>query len=350
MNTIKRLLCISLFFLINTITIFSMGEKEPQAKIKLKFATGNESSVYYHSVGTRLAEMWNNSFDDSLGENEVQVETVFSRGTAFNILDMRKGEVDIAIAPANIVYDIREGRGIFENNTYKGVRLLTPLWIEFSHFIVTKKSKITIVADMKGKRISIGMYGARSEYNAIKILETIGGIKRERIFDKRYPTSEVSAALRDKQVDVVYIEGGVPLSMATTLLNNKEYNLLNIDKEEYEESFKDEKGYGYFEIPSNTYPLQVTPRGSVGVKLLLLVNESVPDKVVYTLMQTYFEMLETLQQEYITLQSFDRETMYDAVPSIPLHAGALSYMEEIGFIVSRKYIEIPDETEEGNEE
>lgn len=351
MHSIKRVVLVSMFILINTLLIFSLpkGEEKTQVAIQLKFATGAESNDYYASVGNTLADMWNESFDESAGA--VNVETVFSQGTAFGVLDMRKdgdtekNKVDITIAPANLVYDIREGKGRFGNNKYAGVRLLIPLWIEYSHFIITKKSKIKRVLDMKGKRINVGVNGTRSEYNAIKMLEIIGGIKRDKIVDKHYPLDKVYEALLNERLDVVYIEGGVPISMATTILEDEKYNLLNISKRVYEEKFQDEQGYGHFEIPINTYPFQGASIASVGVKVLLVVDEDVPDEIVFTLLKVYFENLDTIQQEYITMRSFDIKTMYETVPAIPLHQGAVAYLKENGFVISKRFIESEEEEE-----
>ena len=110
----------------------------------LKLGTGNTGGNYY-SYGTMLHE---------LDENGIEVKK--TAGSQANLRLMNEGFIDMAIVQSDVLSEAVNGVGDFENEPVSGVRAVAGLYDEAFQIIVRSESDINSIADLKGKKISVG--------------------------------------------------------------------------------------------------------------------------------------------------------------------------------------------------
>src|SRR5690242_19545166 len=143
---------------------------------RLSIATGGTGGVYY-PYGGALA----NLLSDNLEDAEVTADETSASVDNMYLIDMQ--DADIAFVLADTAYDAVNGNDPFEA-PINGVALAT-LYNNYTQIVVNNDAGITSIADLAGKRVSVGSPGSGTEVIANRILEVSGidpesGIEVER--------------------------------------------------------------------------------------------------------------------------------------------------------------------------
>ena len=82
-------------------------------------------------------------------------------GTVDNLLSVNDGSVESGLAQSDVVAAAVKGLGPFKpKGKQSHVRVIASLFSEDVHLVAAANSKIKSVADLKGKRVSIGIVGS----------------------------------------------------------------------------------------------------------------------------------------------------------------------------------------------
>lgn len=319
--------------LLSTITFitFSNGEKEGKmdGKMEKQFVTvvtGGTGGTYY-PIGTIFANLWN----QKLGDKGIKASAQSSGGSVENLSMLQTKEAQLGIAVGALASDAQMGQNSFTNNEYPEVRLVTGLYPEIEQFVVTKSSGITSIADIKGKRFSVGDIGSGAERSALSILETIAGLTTADFKDEHLGFSVSSAAMQNGQLDAMMIEGGVPTSaVAEIAASNTPVMLLSISESDFEKMRNVNPSWGYFTIPAGTYTNIDTDTKSVGIRSALVTDASVDEELIYQLVKTLYDNMDSIRSGHAVLSYVTKEDAVKNLPAIKLHSGALRYFEEEG--------------------
>jgi TRAP transporter TAXI family solute receptor len=94
------------------------------------------------------------------------------------------------------------------------------------------------------------------------------------------------------------------------------------------------KKYPYYAkgtIPADTYKGQKEEIITFGVKAVLVTNENVSEKVVYSLVKAILENFDEFKKLHPAYSNITKESLLEGL-SAPLHDGAKRYYKEIGLI------------------
>ncbi len=152
-----------------------------------------------------------------------------SDGAVANVLAVNAGRADSGFAQGDVVADAVAGKGAFlAAGKQADVRVIADLFPEDVHLIVARNAKIASVADLKGKRVSLGAETSGTSVTARAVLAAYG-IADWRM-KARHDAADVDAQLMQKgQLDAFFLVGGRPVALVTDMLNRGVAKLVPID-------------------------------------------------------------------------------------------------------------------------
>ena len=126
----------------------------------LSFGTGGESGTYY-AFGGVLASFVS-------GKSDCKVTALTSGGSQANVEDLTNGNVQLAFVQSDVMNYAYNGQRLFDSPV-TGFSVVAQLYQEQVQ-IVTTNPDIKTVADLAGKKVSIGAAGSGVYFNAIDVL------------------------------------------------------------------------------------------------------------------------------------------------------------------------------------
>ena len=296
----------------------------PALAVNINFVTAGTASTFY-PISASVVRLWNE------GIAGMRAVATPSGGGVDNLNQAYDGEAQIGIANANLVYQAQEGIAPFEGYADENLRIFAGLYINPNQVVVTCASGVNGIADLAGKRVSIGVPGASTVDEAIVHLGT-AGIALEDIRAEYMDTAAAADAMSNKLLDGVWIMAGSPNSAVTQMLTTTDSRLMPITAEEVEKLKEDYPWYAACEIPAGTYPGQTEAVETSGVKLALFITADVDADTVYQMTKIFWQNWDALCDTHAALRRADPLEACKDVAGVAIHEGAARYYREIGIL------------------
>jgi TRAP transporter TAXI family solute receptor len=291
----------------------------PGADGSLSIATGGTGGVYYPyggAMGTLLSEKLQ-------GITATAQET---NASVDNVLLVQDGGADIAFALGDTVADAVGGKAQFEGREIT-VCTLGKLYNNFTQTVTTSSTGIRTIADLRGKRVSVGSPGSGTEVIALRLLEA-GGINPESDMQRsQLGVGETAAALRDGTIDAGFWSGGLPTGALVDLATTGQMVVLPTG--EYADELASKFGPYYLteEIPAGTYQGQTEPSPQVVVPNVLIVRSDMPQQLQQDITRAIFENKAQLAAVHPAANDLDPATAGD-VGFVEVCPGAKAYFDQ----------------------
>jgi TRAP transporter TAXI family solute receptor len=296
-------------------------------KTRLAIATGPTGGVYYPYGG---------GFAGLVSKNVTNVE-VTAEATAASVDNMKliqSGKVDLALTLADTAYDALEGRGSFKDTGKVPVRALAVLYSNYMHIIATEESGIKTIADLKGKRVSMGAPGSGTEIKGNRVLETVGIDPEKDLKRERLTPQESAGAMKDKKLDAFFWDGGLPTAAILDLAATPGIKIRMISSNDAIAKMNEKYGPFYFKLtmPKGTYPGIDADVDVAGTANLLVVGEKFDASIAYDILKMMVEKQADLGLIHAEAKKFGLPQATVGSP-IPFHAGAIKFYGEKGITV-----------------
>lgn len=286
----------------------------------LRFVTGGEAGTYY-GFGSVLAQHATNNAG-------IKVTGLVGNGSQANINELKEGNAELAFCQSDVMAYAYAGTNLFDT-AITNFSTVAALYTEQVQ-IVTLDESIKTVADLKGKKVSIGAAGSGVYFNAIDILGCYGLTEND--IEPTYQSFGDSAdALKDGKIDAAFIVAGAPTTAVVDLSTTKQVYLVSLDAEHVSKLLASSPYYAECTITAATYnmPSDVT---TVGVGAVILARNDVSEDAVYAFVKDIFESASSQTSAHAKYAELSLE--YAAsITSVPYHAGAAKYFKEKGFDV-----------------
>ena len=290
----------------------------------VNFVTAGTASTFY-PISATICQLWNDSIEG------MRAVATPSGGGIDNLNQAYDGEAQIGIANANLVYQAQEGLASFEGYANENLRIFAGLYINPNQVVVTKASGIEGLADLAGKKISIGAAGSTTVDEATVHLGSIGKTLED-IKAEYMDTSAAADAISNKLLDGVWIMAGTPNSAVTQIMTTTESKIMPITEDEVEVLKADYPWYAACEIPAGTYAGQDEAVPTSGVKLTLFVTADLDEETVYQMTKVFWENWDYLTETHAALRKADPKEACNDVAGVAIHEGAARYYREIGIL------------------
>ena len=208
----------------------------------LSFGTGGDTGTYY-GFGSVLANYVSTNSD-------CKVTALTSGGSQANVEDLTNGNVQIAFVQSDVMNYAYNGQRLFESPV-TGFSVVAQLYQEQVQ-IVTTNPDIKTVADLAGKKVSIGAAGSGVYFNAIDVLNAYD-LKESDISAVYQSFGDSAESLKDGKIDAAFIVAGAPTTAITDLATAGNVYLVSLDDSHVQSLLSASPYYTAATIKAGTY-------------------------------------------------------------------------------------------------
>jgi len=257
--------------------------------------------------------------------------TASAESTAASVANMqliRDGKAQLAFVLSDTAYDAVKGQGAQFTGKPADAKALAVLYSNYTHIVAKEGSGIKTIADLKGKRVSVGAANSGTEIIANRILEAYGLDPATDIQRERLGVADSANNLKDSKLDAFFWSGGLPTSQITDLANSTK--IVFVDHTDSIKKMADKYGPFYFSatIPKGTYKND-TDVTVAGVANLLVAPTNMDPALAKAILATMFENQATLATIHAEAKNLKPETAVVGSP-IDFHPGAIDYYKSKG--------------------
>ncbi|MCL7930258.1 TAXI family TRAP transporter solute-binding subunit [Halomonas llamarensis] len=299
----------------------------PASAQQLSIATGGTGGTYY-PIGGGFAEMINNHIEGAQATAEVTGASVENMGL------IMRGDADMALALADTVYQAYTGTGDFETRQIDATRALASMYPNAVQLVTLAESDIHSLADLKGKRVSVGAPGSGTELNARALLEA-NGVSYDDFTPQRFNFNETADAIRDGDIDAGFWSVGPPTSSIMNLATTRDIRLIELSDEEIANAREEVAVFARYTLGENLYEGMDEAVTTIGVPNVLVVNAAMDEALAYQLTELLFENTDELIAVHPAANDTTVAFTMESTP-VPLHPGAIRYFEEAGVDVPER--------------
>ena len=253
-----------------------------------------------------------------------------SAGSIENVTDVNSGRAASGLAQSDVVSEAVTGQGPFrKSGPLKHLAVIAALFPEEVHVIASTKSRIKAIAQLKGKRVSLGDTDSGTALTASAVLHA-WRIPEWRLKVHHMTSDQAAAALDKGQIDAFFFVGGAPVGLVADLIQRHRAVLVPIDGAGRKRLLAEQHTLSADVIPASTYAGAPATQ-TVSTRALWVVNESQPNDVVYGVVRALFNPLNRtrLDQSHPSAKLIRLDAAATDLPA-PLHPGAARYYREMG--------------------
>ena len=198
--------------------------------------------------------------------------------------------------------------------------------------IVTVDPSIKTVADLAGKRVSIGASGSGVYFNAVDVLGVYGLDVEKDIVPTYQSFGDSAEALKDGQIDAAFVVAGAPTTAVTDLASGRDIALVSLDQEHIAKLIAESPYYSQVTISKDTYGT-AEDATTVAVGAVVIASDDTSDVDVYNFLYGTFEDIGGLSHGKAAELDLDFAA---SVTSVGYHPGAVAYFADKGITVPGK--------------
>ncbi len=285
--------------------------------------TGGTSGVYY-PLGVALSQ----TYAKVLPEAKTSVQSTKASAENLNLLQSGRGEVGFALGDAvSAAWNGDEEAG-FKTKLTK-LRGLAAIYPNYIQIVAAEDSGIKTIADLKGKRVSVGAARSGTELNARAIFKG-AGMSYEDLGKVEYlPFGESVELLKNRQLDATLQSAGLGVASLRDLATSVKIVVVPVPAEVIAKI--GDAAYQPGVIPADTYEGQTADVQTAAIRNILVTHSGVSDDTVYAMTKSMFDNLDQLVAAHASAKGIVPAEAPVGLP-LPLHPGAEKYYREAGLL------------------
>jgi len=298
-------------------------EPKPRSVKFINILTGGTSGIYY-PLGVALSQV----YGKALPHAKSSVQATKASVENLNLLEAGHGEVAFTLGDAlSSAWKGEEEAGF--KVPLRKLRTIAGMYPNYIQIVARKDADIRTLADLKGKRISVGAPKSGTELNARAVLAAAGLGYQDFARVDYLPFGESVELMKSRQLDVTLQSAGLGVASLRELAQAVPIVVIPIGPELIAKV--GDAAYQEGVIPAGTYHGQEADVPTATIRNFLVTHEDVPVKEVYTMTKAMFENLGTMVAAHDAASRIDPKTAGRNTP-VPLHPGAEKYYREAGLL------------------
>jgi hypothetical protein len=285
--------------------------------------TGGQSGVYY-PLGVALSQIYAKAIPN------VKATAQVTKASAENMNLLQAGRGELALALADTVSDAWNGskEAGFPKKLDK-LRGLSATYNNYVQIVANADSGIRTLADLKGKRISVGAARSGTELNARAVFKA-AGISYDDLAKVEYlPFGESVELMKNRQLDATLQSAGLGVASIRDLATAVKIVVVPVPADVIQKIGN--AAYQPAAIPANTYEGQTADVPTVAIPNFLVTQSDVSDDLAYAMTKALYENLDTMYAAHNAAKAIKLENAIKGMP-VPVHPGAERYYREVGLI------------------
>ena len=310
------------------------GSAVAAEKTFISIGTGGPTGVYF-VVGNSVCRLVHKEAAEGRKagrKHGIRCAAPSTAGSNYNIGQIGAGELDFGVAQSDWQYHASNGSSKWEGNKQDKLRAVFSVHPEPFHIIVGKDSGINSWDELSGKRVNIGNPGSGQRGTMEVLMAAHGTTVDDFKVATELTSSEQSTALCDGKIDAYGYTVGVPNSGVAVATDGCGARIINLNSSVEKGLVDANPFYAFATIPTGTYSTSSSDVTTFGVKATFVSSTDTPDDVVYEVVRAVFENIEDFRKLHPAFANLSYEQMISDGLSAPLHAGALRYYKEQGWM------------------
>ncbi len=285
--------------------------------------TGGTSGVYY-PLGVALTQI----YGKAIPEAKSSVQATKASAENLNLLQAGRGEIAFTLGDAlSDAWKGEEEAGF--KAPLKKLRGVAGIYPNYIQIVASADSGIKTLADLKGKRISVGAPKSGTELNARAILKAAGLSYKDFAKVEYLPFGESVELMKNRQLDVTLQSAGLGVASLRDLATSVKIVVVPVPADVVAKV--GDPAYQPATIPAKTYEGQNADVPTVAIANFLVTHEGVPADLVYKMTKAMYDNLDQLVAAHAAAKAIKRENALKGMP-VPLHPGAEKYYREVGLL------------------
>ncbi|NCP41357.1 MAG: TAXI family TRAP transporter solute-binding subunit [Rhodoferax sp.] len=294
-----------------------------QSQQFVNILTGGQSGVYY-PLGVALSQIYAKAIPNVRSTAQV------TKASAENLNLLQAGRGELALALGDSVSNAWQGNAEagFKTKLDK-LRGLSATYNNYIQIVANADSGIKTLADLKGKRISVGAAKSGTELNARAILKAAGLTYADLGKVEYLPFGESVELMKNRQLDATLQSAGLGVASIRDLATAIKIVVVAVPADVVAKV--GDAAYQPAIIPANTYTGQTADVATAAIPNFLVTHAGVSDDLAYQMAKTMYENIDTLYAAHNAAKAIQRDNAVKGMP-VPLHPGAAKYYKEVGLI------------------
>jgi TRAP transporter TAXI family solute receptor len=285
--------------------------------------TGGTSGVYY-PLGVALAGL----IGKALPNAKTSVQATKASVENLNLLEAGRGE--IAFTLGDSLDDAWNGKAESGFKTpLKKLRGIAAIYPNYIQIMARGDEGIKTLADLKGKKVSVGAPQSGTELNARVIFAAAGMSYKDFSKVEYLPFGESVELMKNRQIDATLQSAGLGVSALRDLAASMDTVIVPIPPEVIKKT--NDPAYLPGTIPADTYRGQTADVPTAAVQNYLVTQEGVSNDTVYAMTKALWTGLDQLVAAHSAAKAINLKHALEGMP-VPLHPGAEKYYREVGLI------------------
>lgn len=305
------------------VAALALGTTAGHAAEFINVLTGGTSGVYY-PLGVSLTQIYGKVMPDA----KMSVQATKASAENLNLLQAGKGE--IAFTLGDTLSEAWKGNADVGFKTpLNKLRTVAAIYPNYIHFLAAADSGIKSLADLKGKRVSVGAPKSGTELNSRDILKAVGMGYQDFAKVEYLGYAESVELMKNRQLDATLLSSGLGVAAVRDLATALKIIVIPIPADVVAKI--GDAAYQTGTIPANTYTGQTADVQTVLVPNYLITHEGVPADTVYKMTKSMTENLDAMATAHAAAKAIKKEKLAIGSP-VPLHPGAEKYYREAGLL------------------
>ncbi|HYE01337.1 MAG TPA: TAXI family TRAP transporter solute-binding subunit [Alphaproteobacteria bacterium] len=301
----------------------AVGAPAVQAQDFVNVLTGGTSGVYY-PLGVALSKV----YADAMPEAKTSVQATKASVENLNLLQGGRGEIGFTLGDAlSQAWAGNEEAG-FKSKLDK-LRGIAGIYPNYIQIVARGDSGIKTLADLKGKRISVGAPKSGTELNARAIFQAAGLTYQDFAKVEYLPFGESVELMKNRQIDATLQSAGLGVASIRDLATTNPIVVVPIPADVVAKV--GDAAYQTATVPAGTYTGQDAAVPTAAINNFLVTHSGVSDDTAYKMAKALYDGLPTLVSAHAAAKEIDRAKALNGMP-VPLHPGAEKYYREVGLL------------------
>jgi TRAP transporter TAXI family solute receptor len=301
----------------------AFGAVEPlAAQTFVNVLTGGTAGVYY-PLGVALGRI----YGEKIPGIRTSVQSTKASVENLNLLQAGKGEIAFTLGDSLIAAWKGDAEAGFRAPLDK-LRGIAGIYPNYVQIVASKESGITTLADLKGKRLSVGAPKSGTELNARAILAAAGLSYADLGKVEYLPFAESVDLMKNRQLDATLQSAGLGVASIRDLSTSVPIRMVPVPPEVVA---KIGAPFRPGVIPAGTYTGQDADVPTATIPNFLVTHSGVSDELAYAMTKELFANLDQLAAAHAEGKKIILERALDGMP-VPLHPGAERFYREKGLV------------------
>ncbi|HXS39078.1 MAG TPA: TAXI family TRAP transporter solute-binding subunit [Stellaceae bacterium] len=304
-------------------TLSIAGAVPAEAQQFINVLTGGTSGVYY-PLGVALSNIYAKAIPGAKSSAQATKASVEN----LNLIEAGRGE--IAFTLGDTLSDAWKGNTeVGFAKPLKKLRAVAAIYTNYIQIVATGDSGIKSLADLKGKRMSVGAAKSGAELNTRAVLKAAGLGYGDLSKVEYLPFGESVDLMKNRQLDTTLISAGLGVSAIRDLATSLPIVLVPVPPATVAKI--GDAAYQPATIPAGTYTGQNKDVPTVGIQNYLVTSADLKPDLVYAMTKAIFDHLDTLVAAHSAARDISLANAAKPGP-VPFHEGAERFYKEKGVL------------------